>query len=64
MINLKPTPEQYERGEQTEPLWELHNCINKLISAAALDIIDGVNAETRKRQLYADIQVVSARYLQ
>ena len=61
--DLKPTTQQQERAKYADPLWELHNSINRLVAACAYEIIGGLDPATRKRQLYADIQAVSAKYL-
>jgi hypothetical protein len=61
--DLKPTTQQQERAKHADPLWLLHSDLNKLIAACAFEIIGGMNPATQKRQLYANIQAVSAKYL-
>ena len=61
--DLKPTTQQQERAKYADPLWELHNSINRLVAACAYEIIGGADPKARKRELAEAIADVSAKYL-
>ena len=49
--DLKPTTQQQERAKYADPLWELHNSINRLVAACAYELTARKTGQTCGREL-------------
>ncbi len=62
-IERMTSPAQRARAIHADTLWLLHSDINKLVAAAAYEIIEGADPAQRKRRLHDEIRAACVEYL-